>query len=91
MQAPMAGRNVMSHGLLVPFLAAACLVAPAMLSRAFVPATTPGFSGSAEAAINLNSSRSNIYRKKHARKTKQPTKPQPAGTAPRMGGGGGHY
>jgi hypothetical protein len=45
--------------LLIPFVAAAFLAAPA-----FAPATLPGLSAPAEAATNLNSSRSNIYRKK---------------------------
>jgi hypothetical protein len=45
--------------LLIPFVAAAFLAAPA-----FAPAALPGLSGSALAAKNLNSSRSNIYRTK---------------------------
>jgi hypothetical protein len=52
---------------LTPLLAAAFLVAPAMLPSAFVSAIAPGLSGSAQAVTNLNSSRSNIYRKKHSK------------------------
>jgi len=46
--------------LLIPFLAVAFLIIPA-LAPAALP---PGLSASAHAVINLNSSRSNIYRKK---------------------------
>jgi hypothetical protein len=70
----------MSRILFVPLLAAAFLVAPAMLPQAFAPATTLGLSGSAEAAINLNSSRSNTRTKKTKttkknRRPKQPKQP----------------
>jgi hypothetical protein len=71
----------MSRILFVPFLAAAFLVAPAMLPQAFVPATMPGLSGSAQAAKNLNSSRSNIYRTNKTGNAKSSTK--------RMGGRSG--
>jgi hypothetical protein len=46
---------------LIPLLATAFLAAPA-----FAPAALPGLSASAQAAISLNSSRSNIYRTKKA-------------------------
>jgi hypothetical protein len=45
--------------LLIPFVAAVFLAAPT-----FAPAALPGLSGSALAAKNLNTSRSNIYRTK---------------------------
>ena len=64
------------------FLAAAAfLVAPAVLPSSFAPAIAPGLSGSVQAAVNLNSSRSNIYRAKSTSGTKTPKA--------RMGGGGG--
>jgi hypothetical protein len=53
----------MSRSLLVAFLGAAFLVAPMGLPSAFLPAAMPGLSGAAHAVTNLNSSRSNIYRK----------------------------
>jgi hypothetical protein len=88
----------MSRSLLIVFLAAAFLVVPAALPIAFAPAIAPGFSGSAQAAKNLNSSRSNVNRMgggggttKGQGKTKQPTKGGPGGAAPRTGGGGGPY
>jgi hypothetical protein len=68
------------------FLAAAFLVAPAALPSAFVSAIAPGLSGSAQAAINLNSSRSNNYRKNKTGKNK--TGKNKSSTK-RMGGGGG--
>ena len=87
----------MPRSLLVACLAAAFLVAPAALPIAFAPAIAPGLSGSAQAAKNLNSSRSNVNRMgggggttKRQGKTKQPTQGGPAGTVPRMGGGGGY-
>ena len=87
----------MSRSLLVAFLASAFLVVPAALPIAFAPAIVPGLSGSAQAAKNLNSSRSNVDRMgggggttKKQGKTKQPTQGGPAGIVPRMGGGGGH-
>jgi len=52
----------MPRSLLVACLAAAFLVAPAALPIAFAPAIAPGLSGSAQAAKNLNSSRSNVNR-----------------------------
>jgi hypothetical protein len=77
----------MSHKFLVPILAAAFLVAPAVLPHALVSAIAPGLSAAAQAAINLNSSRSNIYRTK---KTRSPvTTPKAPTGAERMGGGGG--
>jgi hypothetical protein len=83
----------MPRSLLVAFLAATFLVAPAALPSAFAP----DLSGSAHATKNLNSSRSNIYRmgggggtSKPKGKTKQPAQGGPAGIVPRMGGGGGH-
>jgi hypothetical protein len=87
---------MMSRNLLVAILAAAFLVVPAALPIAFAPAIAPGFSGSAQAVTNLNSSRSNVNRMgggggttKRQGKTKQPTQGGPSGIAPRMGGGGG--
>jgi hypothetical protein len=87
----------MPRSLLVAFLAVAFLVVPAALPIAFAPAIAPGFSGSAQAAKNLNSSRSNVNRmgggggtSKRQGKTKQPTQGGPTGIVPRMGGGGGH-
>jgi hypothetical protein len=71
----------MSRSLLIAFLAAAFLVAPAVLPGSFAPAMAPGLSGSVQAAVNLNSSRSNIYRAKSTGGTKTPKA--------RMGGGGG--
>ena len=86
----------MSRSFLIAFLAAAFLVAPAALPIAFAPAVAPGLSGSAQAAKNLNSSRSNVNRMgggggttKRQGKTKQPAQGGPTGIAPRMGGGGG--
>jgi hypothetical protein len=73
----------MSRSLLIAFLAAAFLVVPAMLPSAFVDVMAPGLSGSAHAATNLNSSRSNIYRTK-----KLQLGPGKSSTE-RMGGGGG--
>ena len=49
---------------LIPMLAVAFLAAPA-----FAPAALPGLTAPAEAATNLNSSRSNIYRNKNRRAT----------------------
>ena len=57
------------------------------------PAALPGLSGSVLAATNLNSSRSNIYRKKHVTGTKQGTartttvKSSKSNTSDRMGRG----
>jgi hypothetical protein len=88
---------MMSRSLLVAFLAATFLVVPAALPIAFAPAIAPGLSGAAQAAKNLNSSKSNVDRMgggggttKKQGKTKQPTQGGPAGIVPRMGGGGGH-
>jgi hypothetical protein len=87
----------MSRSLLVACLAATFLVVPAALPITFAPAIAPALSGSAQAAKNLNSSRSNVDRmgggggtSKPKGKTKQPTQGGPAGIVPRMGGGGGH-
>jgi hypothetical protein len=78
----------MSHKYLMPFLAAAFLVAPAVLPRALVSAIAPGVSGTAQAkAINLNSSRSNNYRTAKTRGSV--TTPKASGGGDRMGGGGG--
>lgn len=75
----------MSHKFLVPILTAVFLVAPAVLPRVLVSAMAPGFSGAVQAAKNLNSSRSNIYRT-----TRPPvTTPKAGGNLDRMGGGGG--
>ena len=75
----------MSHKFLVPILAAVFLVAPAVLPRVLVSAMAPGLSGAVQAAKNLNSSRSNIYRT-----TRPPvTTPKAGGNLDRMGGGGG--
>jgi len=83
----------MSRSIFIPFLAAAFLVVPAALPSSFAPAIAPGFSGSAQAAKNLNSSRSNVNRMGGGggttKRTKQPTQGGPGGIAPRMGGGGG--
>jgi len=77
----------MSHKFLVPILTAVFLVAPAVLPRVLVSAMAPGLSGAVQAAKNLNSSRSNIYR---TTKTRTPvTSPKAPGGAERMGGGGG--
>jgi hypothetical protein len=74
----------MSHKFLVPILTAVFLVAPAVLPRVLV-AMAPGLSGAVQAAKNLNSSRSNIYRT-----TRPPvTTPKAGGNLDRMGGGGG--
>jgi hypothetical protein len=72
---------------LIPLLGAAFLVAPTMLPCAFVSAMAPGLSGSAQAAINLNSSRSNTYRT--AKSHGPVTTPKASGGGDRMGGGGG--
>jgi hypothetical protein len=87
----------MPRSLFVSILAAAFLVAPAALPIEFAPAIAPGLSGSAQAAKNLNSSKSNANRMgggggttKRQGKTKQPTQGGPAGTVPRMGGGAGY-
>ena len=77
----------MSHKFLIPFLAVAFLVAPALLPRALVSAIAPGVSGIAQAAINLNSSRSNNYRTAKSRGSV--TTPKASGGGDRMGGGGG--
>jgi hypothetical protein len=86
----------MSRSLLVAFLAAPFLVVPAALPSAFAPVIAPGFSGSAQAAKNLNTSRSNVNRMgggggttKRQGKTKQPAQGGSTGIAPRVGGGGG--
>jgi len=77
----------MSHKFLVPILTAVFLVAPAVLPRVLVSAMAPGLSGAVQAAKNLNSSRSNIYR---TTKTRPPvTSPRAGGNLDRMGGGGG--
>src|ERR1700685_4245921 len=80
-------RKFMSHKYLMPFLAAAFLVAPAVLPRALVSAIAPRVSGTAQAAINLNSSRSNIYRTAKSRGSV--TTPKASEGGDRMGGGGG--
>jgi hypothetical protein len=77
----------MSHKFLMPFLTAACLVAPSVLPSALVSAMAPGLSGAAQAAINLNSSRSNTYRT--AKSHGPVTTPKRGGNVDRMGGGGG--
>jgi len=77
----------MSHKFLVPILTAVFLVAPAVLPRVLVSAMAPGLSGAVQAAKNLNSSRSNIYR---TTKSRTPvTSPKAGGDVDRMGGGGG--
>jgi hypothetical protein len=48
----------MSRKFLIPLLTAVFLAAPA----AFGPATPLGFSGSAQATTNYNSSKSNVYK-----------------------------
>jgi hypothetical protein len=79
----------MSRSLIIAFLGAAFLVAPAVLPSAFAPPdTTSGLSGSAQAVTNLNSSRSNIYRTKKP-KIKKDTRGK-SDADKRMGGGGGH-
>jgi hypothetical protein len=77
----------MSHKFLIPILTAAFLVAPSVLPSALVSAMAPGLSGSAQAAINLNSSRSNTYRT--AKSHGPVTTPKASGGGDRMGGGGG--
>jgi hypothetical protein len=77
----------MSHKFLMPFLTAVCLVAPSVLPSTLVSAIAPGLSGAAQAAINLNSSRSNSYRT--AKSHGSVTNPKAPGGAERMGGGGG--
>jgi hypothetical protein len=77
----------MSHKFLIPFLTAGFLVTPAVLPRALVSAMGPGLSGVAQAAINLNSSRSNTYRT--AKSHGPVTTPKASGGGDRMGGGGG--
>jgi hypothetical protein len=79
----------MSRSLFIAFVAAAFLVVPAALPSAFVPAMAPGLSGSALAALNLNTSRSNIYRTKHSKNTKTHKARGGGGVEDRMGGGGG--
>jgi hypothetical protein len=77
----------MPRQFLIPLLATAFLVAPAMLPSSLVSAIAPGVSGTAWAAVNLNSSRSNNYR---TTKTPKPvTTPKAPGGTERMGGGGG--
>lgn len=77
----------MSRNFIIPFLTAGFLVAPAVLPSVLVSAMGPGLSGTAQAAKNLNSSRSNIYR---TAKTRSPvTTPKAGGDVDRMGGGGG--
>jgi hypothetical protein len=77
----------MSHKFLIPFLTAAFLVAQVVLPRALVSAIAPSFSGAAQAATTVNSSRSNTYR---TVKTRSPvTTPKAGGGVERMGGGGG--
>jgi len=77
----------MSHKFLMPFLTAVFLVAPPVLPRVVVSAIAPGLSGAAQAAINLNSSRSNNYRT--AKSHRPVTTPKASGGGDRMGGGGG--
>ena len=77
----------MSHKFLIPFLTAGFLVTPAVLPSALVSAIAPGLSGAAQAAINLNSSRSNTYRT--AKSHGSVTTPKASGGGDRMGGGGG--
>jgi hypothetical protein len=81
------GRKFMPHIFLMPFLTAAFLVAPTVLPSLMESAMAPGLSGVAQAAKNLNSSRSNIYR---TTTTQNPgTTPKAPGGVDRMGGGGG--
>lgn len=63
----------MTRGLLIASLSGALLVATALPNGS---ALLPGVSGSAHAATNLNSSRSNIYR------TKKQDTPKPARRGP---------
>jgi hypothetical protein len=77
----------MSRNLIIPFLTAGFLIAPAVLPSVLVSAMAPGFSGAAQASKNLNSSRSNVNR---TAKTRSPvTTPKAGGDVDRMGGGGG--
>jgi hypothetical protein len=74
----------MSRKVLIPLLAAAFLATPA-----FLPAALPG-AASAHAVINLNSSRSNIYRVKTRKAVRATTvKGSKSNRSDRMGGGGG--
>jgi hypothetical protein len=76
----------MSHKFLVPILAAAFLVAPAVLPRVLVSAMAPGLSGAAQAA-SANHDKSNTFR---TTTTHSPgTTPKAPGGVDRMGGGGG--
>jgi hypothetical protein len=85
--------EMMSRCLLIALLAAAFIVAPAVLPGSF------GLSGSAQAAKNLNSSRSNVYRTKSGSGAHTDKARMGGGggrsvgsgfVEPRMGGGGGH-
>jgi len=77
-------------------LVAAVLAVTFFAAPTIAPTALPGLSGSVLAATNLNSSRSNIYRKKHVTGTKQGTartttvKSSKSNTSDRMGGGSGH-
>ena len=74
----------MSRKVLIPLLAAAFLATPA-----FLPEALPG-AASAHAVINLNSSRSNIYRVKTRKAVRATTvKGSKSNSSDRMGGGGG--
>jgi hypothetical protein len=80
----------MSHKFLIPLLAAACLVAPAVLPSALVSAMAPGLSGAAQAAWGDHETTSgslNSYRTTKSRS--HVTTPKAPGGTQRMGGGGG--
>ena len=74
-------------------LVAAVLAVTFFAAPTIAPTALPGLSGSVLAATNLNSSRSNIYRKKHVTGTKQGTarattvKSSKSNTSDRMGRG----
>jgi uncharacterized membrane protein YgcG len=77
----------MSHKFLIPFLTAACLVAPAVLPRALVSAMVPGLSGAAQAKADMP-----VVGRPTLRTTtihKPVTTPKASGGGDRMGGGGG--
>ena len=82
----------MFRSLLIAFMGDAFLVAPAMLPSAFVAALAPGLSGSAYAALNLNTSRSNIYRtKKTSSSTQRRSRVQRNFWPPHRGGDHGGF
>ena len=81
----------MSRKFLIPLLTAVFLATPA-----FVPVMITSLSGSALAqktletnALNLNTSRSNIYRTNKPGSTTNANPNKPGKTKERMGGGGG--